>query len=161
MTSNLSFKAALKIALWSLVSTSTSIVLASVIGVVVSGWDWSKFTLIFRDLGWAFLIVVIFVFALTFVLAKFPKQTFSISLITLGVFFLMASYQGSPISLAIKNYMNSVFDINYLSSSIAILAFLIAVMSLQPNKRVLKENRDIGDINQEISEGLAKIKKAS
>ena len=125
---------ALLSAFWSITPIIIAFVAAIFIAIAKVGFDWILVLHAFRIFWLALLILTITVYILVFLGIKYPYGTPRIALIIITLIFYLASIKEHFISEHIRNYINKIFELDYLVAAITILALAVAFATIRKAK---------------------------
>lgn len=130
MKNNVSWAKALIAGLWAILFMLLATVVTAVMSVWVNNWDWNLFPQVYENLWLTFAIIGGFSFILVIVLYKFPVQTISFILSVIALLLIVSSLKNSAISEAIRNYIDSYFEIDYIATGVILVAFLLGFIAI-------------------------------
>ena len=125
---------ALLSAFWSITPIIIAFVASIFIAVAKVGFDWILVLYAFRIFWLALLILTITVYILMFLSFKYPYEMPKLALLIITLIFYLASIKEHFISEHIRNYINKIFELDYLVAAITILALAVAFATIRKAK---------------------------
>ena len=112
------------------ISTILTFVTIALIVIHTTGADLNAFGQIFDRLWPLFTAILFAVFFFVLFFFRYPLQIIYVGLFLAAFVFIFSSFKGNDISTYVKNYIDSIFFIDYLSAGATLAALLLAILTI-------------------------------
>ena len=120
-----------KIVLWAILTPVVAILVTVLIAFAIGGFEWHLIPEIFRTFWILFVSVIGLVAILMLLIAKLPRGAPVTALLIIAFVFIISSWKGNDIAVAVKEFIEGTFETNLLLGGITIMGLALAIATIK------------------------------